>query len=271
MNDTAQRVSATSLATAATALERGALSLSASRSQLGRLVASHEVAALDTLLQTLRDRSMDSVQAATTLRLLADAHAAAEAAPRPQLVWSDLDLRGSRDTAIVAQELFREARRSVLVSTYNLGHRPRDEAPPGHPVLRPLAERMAAQPGLRVRLFFNLPRKAWQADASAERLVEDFARWFLRDLWPWPPRPELYFDPRSLADGEATACLHAKCIVVDDERALVTSANLTEAAQTRNIEAGVLLTDPSFAKSLRLQFEALINRKLVQRIQLEQG
>jgi len=50
---------------------------------------------------------------------------------------------------------------------------------------------------------------------------------------------------------------------VDDKRSFVTSANLTEAAQSRNIEAGALLHDPAFAKNLRLQFEALINRKLV--------
>jgi phosphatidylserine/phosphatidylglycerophosphate/cardiolipin synthase-like enzyme len=44
----------------------------------------------------------------------------------------------------------------------------------------------------------------------------------------WPERP----------DGSS---LHAKLVVADGERALVTSANLTQAALRRNIEAGVLL------------------------------
>ena len=82
----------------------------------------------------------------------------------------------------------------------------------------------------------------------------------------------MYFDPRSLhGSGEDTACLHAKCIVVDDERAFVTSANLTEAAQLRNIEAGVLLQDASFARALRLQFEALMNRQFVRRLFMSNG
>ena len=47
---------------------------------------------------------------------------------------------------------------------------------------------------------------------------------------------------------------------------LATSANLTIAAQSRHIEAGALLLNVSFAKSLRLSFAALINRNLVCRI-----
>ena len=47
---------------------------------------------------------------------------------------------------------------------------------------------------------------------------------------------------------------------------LLPPANLTTAAQSRNIEAGALLRDVSFVKSLRLQFEALINRNLVCRV-----
>jgi phosphatidylserine/phosphatidylglycerophosphate/cardiolipin synthase-like enzyme len=187
-------------------------------------------------------------------------------------VWSDLDVRGSRDTAVVAHELFREARHYVLLSTYNLGHRRRENDPPGHPVLRPLAERMAAIPGLRVRLFANLRRMSWQTEATEPGVIEAFGRWFRSELWPWPRLPEVYFDPRSLhGSGEDTACLHAKCIVVDDERAFVTSANLTEAAQLRNIEAGVLLQDASFARALRLQLEALINREFVRRLFISNG
>jgi hypothetical protein len=45
---------------------------------------------------------------------------------------------------------------------------------------------------------------------------------------------------------------------VDDEIAFVTSANFTEWAQERNLEAGVLVRDVGFARSLRNQFESLI-------------
>jgi phosphatidylserine/phosphatidylglycerophosphate/cardiolipin synthase-like enzyme len=60
--------------------------------------------------------------------------------------------------------------------------------------------------------------------------------------------------------------LHAKCVVVDDRMAFVSSANFTEAAQQRNIEAGVLMTNPQFARSLRTQFEVLVSHGLRRRM-----
>lgn len=56
------------------------------------------------------------------------------------------------------------------------------------------------------------------------------------------PLPELYYDPRSLQTGDARASLHAKCVSVDGERALITSANFTDAAQRKNIEADVVIS-----------------------------
>jgi phosphatidylserine/phosphatidylglycerophosphate/cardiolipin synthase-like enzyme len=52
-------------------------------------------------------------------------------------------------------------------------------------------------------------------------------------------------------------------VVVDEERAFITSANFTEAAQERNIEAGVLLSIPGIAKSLCSQFENLVSRSIL--------
>ena len=62
------------------------------------------------------------------------------------------------------------------------------------------------------------------------------------------------------------AALHAKCIVVACSEAFVTSANFTEAAQDRNIEAGVLVRIPSFARSLVEQFENLVNSGHIRRV-----
>lgn len=47
---------------------------------------------------------------------------------------------------------------------------------------------------------------------------------------------------------------------------LLTSANFTEAAQVRNIEAGVLLDNPFIAQSLREQFESLVHRGALLRV-----
>jgi phosphatidylserine/phosphatidylglycerophosphate/cardiolipin synthase-like enzyme len=229
------------------------------------VVGAHDIEAARTVFATLRKSAMTREQAAVAVRLMAEDRRDTSG-ERAALVWSDHDVRGSRDTAVVAHELFREARTSVVVSTFSIGHRREDGEPAGHPLLLPLAERMDALPSLHVRFYVNIRRPQWQATASEEEVVVAWARWFRAEVWPWERVPEVYFDPRTLQMGDEVACLHAKCIVVDDARALVTSANLTEAAHSRNVEAGVLLDDPALAKGLRLRFEALISRALVQQV-----
>jgi len=50
------------------------------------------------------------------------------------------------------------------------------------------------------------------------------------------------------------------------ERLLVTSANFTEAAHERNIEAGVLLADLVAARAMRTQFETLVAKNILRRV-----
>ncbi|MCA1701314.1 MAG: phospholipase D-like domain-containing protein, partial [Actinobacteria bacterium] len=69
--------------------------------------------------------------------------------------------------------------------------------------------------------------------------------------------------PRSLTAEGPSGVLHAKAVVADEEIALVTSANLTEAAFDRNIEAGVLSRDRALAASLARHFRVLIERELL--------
>jgi phosphatidylserine/phosphatidylglycerophosphate/cardiolipin synthase-like enzyme len=73
---------------------------------------------------------------------------------------------------------------------------------------------------------------------------------FLIANWPFgAPILRLYYDPRTV-EPTSTASLHAKCIVVDDRRALVTSANFTSRGQERNVEVGVLVESEKFAREL---------------------
>ena len=69
------------------------------------------------------------------------------------------------------------------------------------------------------------------------------------------------------AEPTSTASLHAKCIVVDDRRALVTSANFTSRGQERNVEVGVLVESEKFARELVHQWrnaaEAGVFRQVV--------
>ena len=60
----------------------------------------------------------------------------------------------SRDTAVVVQELFREARESVLVASFAL-----DTGRKARAMFGRLAARMDAEPGLSVRLFVNVQRR----------------------------------------------------------------------------------------------------------------
>jgi phosphatidylserine/phosphatidylglycerophosphate/cardiolipin synthase-like enzyme len=74
----------------------------------------------------------------------------------------------------------------------------------------------------------------------------------------------LYYDPRSLdVDMNRRATWHAKVIVVDDEVSFVTSANFTEWAHQRNVEAGALIRSTDFARQLRQQFDNLVQARVV--------
>lgn len=179
---------------------------------------------------------------------------------RIQLVWTGPEVTGSvsRDTGVVVRELFTAARRSLLLSTFTV-HRGRD-------VFAPLAQAMANTPSLKVQLAVNVGRSG---DYSTEDhvVVAQFAAAFWGEHWPWAVRPEVYYDPRALSsDSAICASLHAKCVVVDDEIAFVTSANFTEWAQERNLEAGVLIRDSVFARSLKHQFESLVAAKHLLRL-----
>jgi phosphatidylserine/phosphatidylglycerophosphate/cardiolipin synthase-like enzyme len=178
---------------------------------------------------------------------------------RVELVWSgpETSVAQSRDTAVVLEELFSQARHEVLVSTfvvYQAGH-----------VFRPLSHAMAAVPELRARVFLHVGRTGRDTTADDE-LVRQFSE-RLRGEWEDVRHPEVYYDPRGLSpDGSIHATWHAKCAVIDRELAFVTSANFTERAQTRNVEAGVLVRSAHFARQLAAQFDALVHHKLVRRL-----
>lgn len=87
---------------------------------------------------------------------------------------------------------------------------------------------------------------------------------FVADNWPFgPPYPAIYYDKRALVPPPPHSILHAKCVVVDCERAFISSANFTMQGQERNIEVGVLLDDKHFATQLAQQWMSLIDAKLV--------
>jgi phosphatidylserine/phosphatidylglycerophosphate/cardiolipin synthase-like enzyme len=150
----------------------------------------------------------------------------------------------------VLRELFTEAEHRVLVVGFAVHQ--------GREIFAALADRMRHRPDLAVRLCLDV-RRAPGDTTRSNALLHRFAERFVRQEWPGPRLPDLFYDPRSLAQGESLrASLHAKCVVVDGVKAFVGSANLTEAAQLRNIEIGLVATNALIAGTVERHIEALI-------------
>jgi phosphatidylserine/phosphatidylglycerophosphate/cardiolipin synthase-like enzyme len=118
---------------------------------------------------------------------------------------------------------------------------------------------------VRTRRPRTLASGSWKAppgctpDESANLGIAQF----LQENWPFgDPVPAIYYDPRTVMPGSSIN-LHAKCVVVDDRFALIGSANFTHNAQARNIELGVLIDDPMFARDLSRQWMGLVEAGLV--------
>lgn len=191
----------------AEALESGRLAPPFSSFSLRRYLGSALSAGIAAELTRLGEAGFSAAQLAITMRLLAEEAAEeASAARRVELVWSGPEETGtaSRDTGVVLREMFARAERTVVVAGFAVYQ--------GKQVFQVLADRMAARPGLDVRMYLNIQRK-YRDTTAADAIVEAF---------------------------------------------------FTEAAQARNIEAGVLIEDGVFAEMLRLQFDGLVaSRRLV--------
>jgi phosphatidylserine/phosphatidylglycerophosphate/cardiolipin synthase-like enzyme len=158
--------------------------------------------------------------------------------------------RSRRIVGLVLRELFAQAEHRVLLVGFAVHQ--------GREVFAALGARMHERPDLAVRLCLDVRRAAGDT-TRADAILRRFAERFLRQEWPGPRLPEIFYDPRSLIDADTRrASLHAKCVIVDGDKALIGSANLTEAAQLRNIEIGILTIDTTIAAAAERHIDALI-------------
>jgi len=126
-----------------------------------------------------------------------------------ELVWTGPEAPGvaNRNTSVVVREMFGSATSEVIVAGFAVYQ--------GQEVFRRLDERMAEVPGLRVRFFLDIQRE-YRDETAASELVWKFLNRFRSIEWPGEKRPELYYDPRSLAESQdKRSSLHAKCIDID--------------------------------------------------------
>lgn len=191
------------------------------------------------------------------------------------LVWSGSDAGPSyaRYTKIVVPEMIRRAKTQITIAGYSFDS--------GGGVFEALHEAITER-GVSVRMFLDieqlyqrlqqqikkdktrLPRlqpllqakKAGAGPFAAEVLS------LFRELhWPFAgKKPDLFYDPRT-AEQRVFASLHAKCLIVDHEHVLITSANFTGRGQDRNIEVGIVVHDKGYALALEQQWNNLIASK----------
>ena len=161
---------------------------------------------------------------------------------------------GFRSTASVLRQLFKRARREVLLAGYRLTSKE---------LLAELWRRPTQ--ALDVRLFLHLDpgldvfgrKQPWPSDVEAYP-----AEWwgqFLAEMWPegaQPPRG--WYSPATLRPGEdGWRSMHVKCAVVDRRWWFVSSANFTDRALDRNFELGVEVDDEDVAERVIRHFEGL--------------
>jgi hypothetical protein len=117
-----------------------------------------------------------------------------------------------------------------------------------------LEQKLRADKQRRARLDPLRQAKA----AGPEQYAREVLSLFRELYWPYEGKtPDLFHDPRT-ADRRVFASLHAKCLIVDDERVLITSANFTGRGQERNIEVGALIHDRGYAGALEHQWNNLV-------------
>lgn len=252
------------LAGLAEALAAGRLGTPITKAALAPHVPKEHLDDVSAALAELESDGMAPRHIARAVHLLTEERDAGQRmSDRVQLVWSppDLDEVDARDTSVVVQELFRRARSSVLISTFAL-----DEKKKAAALFGELAARMDEEPRLAVRVFANIHRKHLDETPSVT-LIREFAARIREQVWPGKRLPEVYYDPRSLErEGPKRAVLHAKAVVVDERFTLLTSANLTEAAQERNIEAGVVIDDNRLAQRVARQFDRFVEARILRRL-----
>ena len=177
-------------------------------------------------------------------------------------MWSGPDAGAgsiTRDQSVLIRQLVERAEERLLLTTYAFYKGPFIKE-----LFQLIRERMVSLPKLQVRMICNIHRDRGDT-SSPEALIRKFQQQTWSRLWPEPPPPALFFDPRSLFLEREKAVCHVKAVVADQEL-LVTSANLTDAAQLSNFELGLHLSSPALADDVWDHFERLIQKDLLQSV-----
>ena len=182
-------------------------------------------------LEDWRDAGGSRAALHLMIQALLDQRHSDAAARSIELVWSGPDAGAgslTRDQAVLIRQLVERAEQRLLLTTYAFYSGPFIKE-----LFQLIRERMLNHPMLQVRMICNIERK--RGDTSRpEALIRKFQQQTWSRLWPEPPAPAVFRSALLIAGGEKAVC-HVKAVVADQEL-LVTSANLTDAAQLSNFE-----------------------------------
>ena len=243
----------------AASLRQGVLARGSSDAALNQ-IAGPLAAKVCVCLDGLAAQGLTPVQASLIVEaVIAERVNAPDLAALFDVVLSGPEISGAptADTGAAIVGLIQEAQREVMLVTYVLHNTEQ--------IFGEVVQRLKHCPSLAVKLFVHIARPAGDTSLESE-IVRRFAADFRKRHWPWSNPPSLYFDARGLAQSASErASLHAKCVVVDRRAALITSANFTEAARTKNIELGIVTRHPPLARRIAEHFDALVAARALER------
>jgi phosphatidylserine/phosphatidylglycerophosphate/cardiolipin synthase-like enzyme len=255
------RLPSTTLAELGRALSGGTLRHGFSRQALLPF-AGDQAGEVEQALRSLAAAGFNLTTAALLCESLARALAERDATERSiQLVLSGPEVAGTPvvDTRTTVLSLFEEANEEVMISSY-VFHEAAE-------FFQRLAEKHDADPNFRVTFIVDLTHRREASNQPLSLVAQSFAANFQKKHWPGQRAPEIWHDPRGFAAVESGGgVLHAKTVIVDRKTAFITSANFTGAAQSRNIEAGILLRQPRTAARLHAYFSGLIATAVLRRV-----
>lgn len=242
---------------------------------VAKIVGSDEAKAICLELDAVEKAGFSKAQVGQLVMTAYDGRKAEIEAERQfELIFSGPQIEGAR-AAGTLQEFDRvvsSAEKELLVVTHSIYK--------AEEILNSLALRKAA--GIKVTLCLNVSRNSQQNRGKKLSTIFDETRAEIINAWgKASEHPDVYYYPVSLwkdddvgiPDVVAKArtglgkwefpVLHTKCIVADRRLALVTSANLSDSAQKRNLELGVLIKNPSYASKICNYFDGAIKTKVL--------
>jgi phosphatidylserine/phosphatidylglycerophosphate/cardiolipin synthase-like enzyme len=148
---------------------------------------------------------------------------------RAEICWSGPtdSLQGLRTTSAAYGDLMSSANHSVLILTFSIGE---------VESLRTSLEAAIGR-GVSVRIILE-DFDVFSQESRSEKILH-FGPVVVQKakIFVWP------VGNRRAFEGRIYGCMHVKCLVIDDEAMLLTSANWSGAAMQDNMELGVALRD----------------------------